>query len=445
VVVAVVDTGVNYAHPDLAANMWIDPQGVSTHHGADVIGGAADPMDLNGHGTHVAGIIGAVGNNAAGVSGVCWKASIMAVRVLDAGGMGTSATVASGVGFAASHGARVINLSLGFPGQDDYVSRAIASATAAGAVVVASAGNDGVDDDGPDATYPCADTNPAVLCVAALDATFALASFSNWGAHSVDVGAPGVNIVSAWPGAHSVQTLAFGTGATFTSTWTLSSTTGAGWSTYTSGGTTYLADPASYFTSAAKYPAGTTDRAYRTIDTSGADAAALFFGAEVDLASNDWLRVWCSPSGGSPFSSIVVEEDKGLQTGGQLVPFELDLTRCMTANTTVGVELQSTGTASGYGIAVTPLQLRKLTLNPPQPQYDTISGTSMAAPVVAGVAALVLAYQPAFTPADVVGAITGGGRPVASLAGRTTSGNVVQAYGALRHVNPPRGLAATIH
>jgi subtilisin family serine protease len=442
VVVAVVDTGVNYAHPDLAANMWVDPQGVNTHHGTDLVDRDTDPMDLNGHGTHVAGIIGAVGNNGAGVAGVCWRASIMAVRALDAGGVGNSATVANAVGFASLHGARVINLSLGYPGVDPAVRDAIASATAAGAVVVASAGNDGVDDDGPDATYPCADANPAVLCVAAVGATFALASFSNWGAHSVDVGAPGVNIVSAWPGAHAVQTLAFGTGATFTSTWTVSS----GWSTATSGTTTYLVDPAAFFSSStSRYQAGATDRAYRTIDTSGADAATLFFYAAVDLASADWFRAWCSPAGGSPFSSVKVEEDQGLTTGGQRIPFELDLTRCMTASTTLGFELQSAGPANGHGVAISSLQLRKLTLNPPQPQYDTISGTSMAAPVVAGVAALILAYQPAFTPADVIGAITGGGRPVASLAGRTTSGNVVQAYGALRYVNPPRGLAATIN
>ena len=84
VVVAVVDTGVNYTHVDLAANMW-DGGASFPHHGYDFVGSTNDPMDYNGHGTHVAGTIGAAGNNAVGGTGVCWKVQLMAVRVLDAG------------------------------------------------------------------------------------------------------------------------------------------------------------------------------------------------------------------------------------------------------------------------------------------------------------------------------------------------------------------------
>lgn len=447
-IVAVVDTGVNYAHPDLAGNMWIDPDGVYTNHGADFVDGDDDPMDLNGHGTHVAGIIGAVGNNGVGTTGVCWKVQLMALRALDAAGSGTSVTIASALQFAAAHHATVVNMSLGANVADPLLSSAVSTATSAGAVVVVAAGNDGTDNDGGSPTYPCDDTNPALVCVAALDADFQLASFSNYGARSVDVGAPGVNVVSTWPGRHVAQSYAYDP-STFAGTWsrTASSSSSTGWAIDLAQDTYFLIDPSNYIASqtAPHYQPGTTDRAWRTLDTSGADSAVLQFSAAVDVVNTDYFRAFCDPRGGTGFPSLVkLEEDQGLQTHGYLTGFELDLTRCMSAATTLGFELASYGTSSSYGIGISPLTVLKLTLNPAQPQYNTLSGTSMATPFVAGIAALVRAYQPAFTAADVVGALKGGGRYVPSLDGKTTSKNAVQASGALRYVNPPRGLTYSV-
>ncbi len=112
-IVAVIDTGVNYNHEDLADNMWDGSASGYNYHGYDFVNSDYDPMDFNGHGTHVAGIIGAVGNNGKGVTGVCWNVKIMAVRVLNAVGEGTTANIVSGINFAVSRGAKVINMSLG--------------------------------------------------------------------------------------------------------------------------------------------------------------------------------------------------------------------------------------------------------------------------------------------------------------------------------------------
>ena len=201
VVVAVIDTGVNYAHEDLVSNMWNGGTGFPNH-GHDFVDNDDDPMDQSGHGTHVAGILGAVGNNGTGTTGVCQRTRIMAVRVLDDTGVGTTATAMQGIGFAVTHGATVINLSLaGSGGFDPALSDAISQAQNGDVVVIVAAGNQGRNIDlAGNATYPCAFTQPNLLCVAALDQNYALAVFSNWGPTSVDLGAPGTNILSTWGG-----------------------------------------------------------------------------------------------------------------------------------------------------------------------------------------------------------------------------------------------------
>jgi len=287
VVVAVVDSGVNYTHVDLASNMWNGGAGFPNH-GHDFVDNDDDPMDHSGHGTHVAGIVGAMGNNGAGTTGVCQKASIMAVRVLDDTGSGTTATAIQGISFAVTHGARVINMSLvGSGGFDPALSDAVTNAQNGDVVVIVAAGNAGNaghdNDLAGNATYPCNLTHANLVCVAALDQNFALADFSNWGATSVDVGAPGTNILSTWAGA-------------------------------------------------------------------------------------------------------------GLNNSG----------------------------------------------------YNTMNGTSMASPEVAGLAAMLRAYNPQYTYADTVGAIKNGGRSVPALAGKTTSGQAIDVMSSLAFINPPTGLTATL-
>src|SRR3954469_2279777 len=193
VTVGVVDSGVDLAHPDLTANL------LSSGH--DYVDGDNTPSDQNGHGTHVAGIIGAVGNNGIGVAGVAWKASILPVRVLNASGSGSVSTVVNGYNYAASR-ARIVNVSLGgdSPSQTEYDALRNASNT----LFVVAAGNDGVNVDTTD-SYPCAYDLPNVLCVAATGADDQLASFSDYGAKSVDLAAPGVDVLSTYPTALSAD------------------------------------------------------------------------------------------------------------------------------------------------------------------------------------------------------------------------------------------------
>lgn len=191
--VAVVDTGVEYDHPDLAAN--IGPLG------PDFYWSDNDPRDENGHGTHVAGTIGA-GNNGIGVVGVSWDVDLMPIRVLGPTGSGTTATITSGLRYAVQHGARIVNASLGGRSWDPLMESVIAEAT--GTLFVVAAGNgggDGIGDDN-DTTpiYPCSYASPNVICVAATDAMDSLAAFSNFGAGAVDLAAPGIRIGSTYAG-----------------------------------------------------------------------------------------------------------------------------------------------------------------------------------------------------------------------------------------------------
>lgn len=140
VIIAIVDTGVDYTHPDLAPNMW---HNASNEVGYDFGDGDNDPMDIQGHGTHMAGVVGAVGNNATGVTGINWNVKIMAVKVVGINALSApTSTVANGIRFAADNGARVINMSFGAPGiYSQTIVDAINYAYSKGAVIIASSGN----------------------------------------------------------------------------------------------------------------------------------------------------------------------------------------------------------------------------------------------------------------------------------------------------------------
>jgi subtilisin family serine protease len=216
-VVAVVDTGIDYNHPDLAANIWSAPAqftvtigGVAITceagtHGFNAINKSCDPMDDHNHGTHVSGTIGAIGNNAVGVTGVNWVASLMGLKFLSAGGSGTIADAVDALDFAiqvkaifaGSGGAniRILSNSWGGGGFSQALLDQIKDANDQDMLFVAAAGNSGISNDFI-ASYPASYASPNVVAVLATTNLDARAGFSNYGVKSVHLGAPGANIVS---------------------------------------------------------------------------------------------------------------------------------------------------------------------------------------------------------------------------------------------------------
>lgn len=213
VIVGVIDTGIDFSHEDLKDNAWIneaekngkpgvddDNNGyIDDIHGYDFINNTAKIIDDHGHGTHVAGIIGAQGNNHVGIAGVNWNVKIMALKFLTKHGGGDLASALKAIDYAKKMGAHITNNSWGTGQQSEILKNAIADAGKKGILFVAAAGNDGVNlDNSP--TYPAAYNLDNIVSVAAIDARGSLATFSNYSLNLTDIAAPGQNIISCIPG-----------------------------------------------------------------------------------------------------------------------------------------------------------------------------------------------------------------------------------------------------
>jgi thermitase len=203
-IVAVIDTGIDLDNPDFAGKIWTNSTNDASEgypndvHGWNFIDSTPDVQDDNGHGTHVSAIIAAVGNNDDGVAGVDPSAQIMPLKFLDSNGNGSTDDAVSAIYYAVEHGAQVINASWGGIAGSGPLQSAIAYANAHNVVFVTAAGNDGTDNDST-ASYPASYQEPNELSVAAIDQNGNLASFSNYGSTTVNLGAPGVDIVSDVP------------------------------------------------------------------------------------------------------------------------------------------------------------------------------------------------------------------------------------------------------
>jgi thermitase len=209
--VAILDTGIDTDHPDLASNVYKssdkpnngkddDKNGyVDDTYGWNVINGKGSGEDDNGHGTHVSGIVAGHGNNANGISGVCWSAKLVAVKFMNSKGKGSTSDAIDGIDYAVKNGAKIINCSFGSSSKSSALHDAVDYAQDHNVLLVVAAGNDGENID-KNPTYPASFTDSNILAVAASTDEDTLASFSNFGSTAVDVAAPGDNVYSTYKG-----------------------------------------------------------------------------------------------------------------------------------------------------------------------------------------------------------------------------------------------------
>ncbi len=213
VVIAVLDTGVDYTHNDLVSNIWIRPENVPAYkddelgvindlYGFNADDNLSDPMDDNGHGTHCAGVIGAEGNNEEGIAGINWEVEIMPLKFLGRSGFGSTKNAIEAINYAIDRrrngvNIRVISASWGSTAYSKALEDVIRAAGEEGILFIAAAGNDSSDNDSRP-HYPSNYDLPNVISVAATDRNDNLASFSNRGVKTVHLAAPGKDIASTW-------------------------------------------------------------------------------------------------------------------------------------------------------------------------------------------------------------------------------------------------------
>lgn len=408
--VAVVDSGVDLTHPDLAPNVV---------GGWDFVDDDAEPFDLNSHGTHVAGTIGARGNDGRGVAGVNWDVSIIPVRVMGGDGMGTSADIAAGMRYAVAQGAKVVNMSLGGSQFSRPMYDAIASSPKA--LFVVAAGNEGANNDAT-GSFPCNYELANVICVAATDARDALAGFSNYGAKKVDVAAPGVDVLSSVPPSSVVFAERFETTPAF-----VRGGINASWGMEADALGRYASD------SPYDFYLDNTDSFIRTevpVDLSAKTGCSLNYWMYLDTEFQaDGVLIEASTDGAT-WTTI----DGWTGWSETWYPFSIDLSAYDGKLVSLRFRLVTDGDITADGVYIDDVAVGCDVTGYSGTEYEYMPGTSMATPHVAGVAALLWAAQPTASVAQVKAAILRGVDQKASLSGKVVTGGRLNARGSLDYL-----------
>jgi len=478
VIIAVIDSGIAYDHPDLAPNIWTNPgeipgNGVDDDgnglvddvHGWDFSMNDSDPMDPvaltarhelqpapnPGHGTHVAGTIAARGNNATGLTGVMWTARLMALKAGGVGGLPSSAIV-SAIHYAVAKGSRVINASFGGSHCSLAQYDAVSAAHAAGVLVVTAAGNEKSDNDNVP-SFPANFSAPSVcegqqkaalpnvIAVAATDQNDELASFSNFGSTTVQVAAPGVRINSTKPTSNVTNVLFH----TFDS-----NPTGLG---YVTGGTNNTWG----FTSAASFspPNSLTDSpgtdyldntdsfAMGPVFSTAGQRGCRFDGrvnlsteAVVDGMLDRMLDGMLTESSGDSGNNWVLGGLFSGSSDGQFVPLTFgDIPDGKANSARFRFRFVTDESVVSDGVYLDNVRVACVAGSPSgSTDYQFLQGTSMAAPHVAGLAGLLLSVNPNLTVAEIRNAILNTVDQKASLTEKVSTGGRINARAALASV-----------
>ena len=458
-VIAVIDSGVAFEHPDLIDNVWInndeipdnglddDNNGyIDDKYGWDFVNKDNNPSDYSkdlsgdGHGTHVAGIIAARGNNSIGTVGVMWQAKIMALQIFDIyettsfiDAVIQNINIISAIEYAVNNGAKIINCSFGGPSDSQFQYDAYEYANSKGVLVVVAAGNENANNDFSP-IYPSNYNLPNIISVAATDEFDNLASYSNYGKNTVDVAAPGgdnsFNIYRTTPPAR--ETLFFEDFESGDDNWKKDSVY-ENWS--------LIYDPLFESTVMRDSVNNYHDNENSYIQTLTPINAENYRGLHIQFISSFRLE--------QDFDLLIVEgSDDGINFSvgspvtGSISGFSNGIERLMSwgSETEIGrsfylrFRLQSDESRNYDGAAIDDIKLTGIHWVFTGNEYDYKSGTSMAAPVVSGIAGLVWSYKPSLTHIEVKNAILNSVDKLPGLNGKILTSGRVNAANALKAV-----------
>ena len=437
VVIAVIDSGVainsniSTGHPELIGNIWTNPgetsctDGIDNDsngyiddcYGWDFIDNDNDPMDYAGHGSHVAGTIAAAGNNNQGITGIMWNADIMPLRFLDGAGSGSTADAISAIIYASENGAHVINNSWGGSGFSQALEDAI---NASDALVVCAAGNEGSNNDTAP-FYPASYSSANLISVAAVDHNDSLASFSNYGASSVDLAAPGADIYSTLP-ARNVLLFDQMTGL---SNWTAASPWGLSTSVYSSSPSSASDSPSGNYSNNVN---ASLKLAYPLVLTNLRGTVMDYIMRLETESNHDYLCIDASLNG-IAWSNITCWHGS---TGGWFYSLNEDLTQYdNTRKFYIRFRLFSNSSINYDGAYIDDVAITTYSGIYDGTEYASYNGTSMAAPHVSGVAGLVKSANPALTNFEIKDIILNNVDIKSSLSGKVVSGGRLNAYNAV--------------
>lgn len=464
VVIAVIDSGIAYDHPDLAPNIWTNPREIAGNgvdddgngfvddvHGWDFLMNDSDPMDpidLNpggnpGHGTHVAGIIAGAGNNGTGVTGVMWTARLMALKAGGVNGALSTAAIVSAIHYGIANGARVINASFSAPDCSQALYDAVSAANAAGVILVAAAGNEASDNDNLP-SFPANFASPSacdgqqkaalpnVITVAATDESDQLISLSNFGSTTVHVAAPGIRINSTKPTSsvtnvllHKFDSNPTTLGYTFggiNNTWGFTSS--ASFSQSNS-----LTDSPS-----GNYQNGTDSFATGPVFTTEGQRGCrldsrIRLQTEQDI---DGVLTEASRDSGTSWEPIRVITGN---TNDQFEPFTLGEIADGMANSRFRFRFESDEREAFDGVYLDDVRIACVAGQPSgATDYQFLLGTSMATPHVTGLVGLLLSVNPNLTVSELRNAIFNTVDRKPSLTGKVSTGGRINARAALASV-----------